>query len=130
MFTWIKIQFESWLNRRDETRRYNRERDQIKYETEIELQRRSLVCESCENLKMQNSYLQQTINKLLEAQLTKPEEVHATNMNIPITPRIPVGWREQRHKLEQESRKQADELLKKKNEELQNEITEGKVNAI
>lgn len=108
MFTWIRIQIESWIEHRRS------------------IQSKLLVCDSCENLKMQNAYLQQTINKLLERQLEKPVEIHATNQGIPVTRPHSVPWSVQRQKLENESRRQADELLRAKNAELEQELVDGK----
>ena len=82
---------------------------------------------------MQNAYLQSTITKLLDEKLSKPVDVHATRENLPIAGQIRLPWTAQRQKLEAESRKQADELLRKKNEELEKELTSsqvGKVNAL
>lgn len=112
-FTWIRIQIEVWL----ETRR--------------ELQRQKYVCDSCENLKMQLSNQNQLINKLLE----KPEviEQHATNQGIPVTKPMGIPWSVQRQRIEQESRKRADDLLKNKKEEitdLEKQVLEGKANAV
>jgi len=108
-FTWLRIQIESWIE-------YRRS-----------VHNNLLVCDSCENLKMQNAYLQSTINKLLDDKLHPPIQVERTQAPEPITKPIGIPWTVQRHKLEQESRKQADELLRAKNEELEQELVRKEV---
>lgn len=110
MIEWFRIQIESWIeSRRQEKIRRN-------------------TCESCENLKnelaLAHRLHEMVFNKLTE----KPEkevERPLSNVTRPTSVRIP--WSVKRQELEREDRIQADKLKREKIEELEKEVTQGKV---
>lgn len=108
MINWIKIQFESWIE-------YKRA-----------LRERKLTCNSCEVLKLELSRSNERERILLD-KLTEHPDVPVDRPAPEITPRKFIPMSVKRQQLEREDRVLADQLRKRKTDELEKEVIQGTV---
>ena len=121
MLKWLKLQFESWLIRKQEREAYLRLQNESKIEYERAQSELNIKCESCEILKLELARIHE-LNKTLLNEITYKPTPEPDRPQSPISMPKYVPHSVKRHMMEREDRNLAKKLREEKERELVEEL--------